>query len=104
MRVVSLATRVVKVIYKGMEVSRVEEPRVKVVGVGDTGVVQASKLEGRRTSRDWNNWGLPGQSPTPANMFEARWFLDLQQKNTVWFSFFKVRQKAVGRCVARPKE
>ena len=96
MRVVSLATRVVKVIYKGMEVSRVEEPRVKVVGVGDTGVVQASKLEGRRTSRDWNNWGLPGRSPTPANMCAARWFLDLQQKNTV-FSFFKVRQIGSGQ-------
>ena len=24
-----------------------------------------------------------GRSPTPANMFATRWFLDLQQKNTV---------------------
>ena len=46
--VVSPATRVVKVFSKGVEVSRVEEPKVKVV-VGDTGVVQAGKLEGRRT-------------------------------------------------------
>ena len=45
---VSLAIRVVKVLSKAVEVSRVEEPKVKVV-VGDTGVVQASKLEGRRT-------------------------------------------------------
>ena len=44
----SPATRVVKVFSKGVEVSRVEEPKVKVV-VGDTGVVQAGKLEGRRT-------------------------------------------------------
>ena len=42
---VSLAIRVVKVLSKAVEVSRVEEPKVKVV-VGDTGVVEASKLEG----------------------------------------------------------
>ena len=46
--VVSPATRVVKVFSKGVEVSMVEEPKAKVV-VGDTGVVEASKLEGRRT-------------------------------------------------------
>ena len=33
---------------KGVEVSRVEEPKVKVV-VGDTGVEQASELEGSGT-------------------------------------------------------